>query len=351
MEIVIAANRAGKRAWWRTARRVREADERQRYLIVWYLATSERSGQVARRLGCARATVLRVAARFRAEGEPGLRDHRRHNGRRVVTDGVMAALARLLAGTPPQWGWARPTWTQELLLRQLTIETGVPLGRTTLRRLLGRLRARRGRPRPVVCCPWPAHERDARLGALRRLAAHPPPGAVVLFADEVDIHLNPKLGYDWMLPGRQKRVVTPGKNAKRYVAGALNAETGRLLWVSGERKTSALFLDLLAHLLDAYPAAATIQLILDNYGIHTRKAVHAALAAWTRRVRLHFLPPYCPSANRIERVWLDLHAAVTRNHRHAAIADLLAAVDQFLHARNRDTRHARRVHTSLLEAA
>ena len=30
---------------------------------------------------------------------------------------------------------------------------------------------------------------------------------------------------------------------------------------------------------------------------------------------MHFLPPYCPDANRIERVWQDLHANVTRNHR------------------------------------
>ncbi len=351
MEIVIAANRADKRAWWRYARRVREADERQRYLIVWYLAANETTGQVARRLGCARATVLRVGARFRAEGEPGLHDHRRQNGRRVVTDALVTVLRGLLAATPQHWGWTRSTWTQDLLLRQLAIETGVMLSRTTLRRLLRRLRARRGRPRPVVCCPWAASERDARVRGLRRLAMHPPPGGIVLFEDEVDIHLNPKLGYDWMLPGQQKLVVTPGKNAKRYVAGALNAETGRLLWVSGERKTSALFLALLAHLLDAYPAAATIHLILDNYGIHTSKAVQAALISWARRVRLHFLPPYCPSANRIERVWLDLHATVTRNHRHPTITDLLAAVDQYLRERNQRTRRPRHTDSLLQEAA
>jgi hypothetical protein len=126
----------------------------------------------------------------------------------------------LLAATPQHWGWTRPTWTQELLVQQLAIETGVAVSRTTVRRLLRRLRARRGRPRPVVCCPWPAGERDARLLVLRHLAAHPALGSVVLFEDEVDIHLNPKLGYDWMLPGQQKLVVTPGKNAKCSVAGA-----------------------------------------------------------------------------------------------------------------------------------
>ena len=29
---------------------------------------------------------------------------------------------------------------------------------------------------------------------------------------------------------------------------------------------------------------------------------------------LHFLPPYCPDHNRIERLWKDLHDNVTRNH-------------------------------------
>jgi transposase len=38
---------------------------------------------------------------------------------------------------------------------------------------------------------------------------------------------------------------------------------------------------------------------------------------------LHFLPPYCPDANRIERVWQDLHANVTRNHRCKTLNQLL----------------------------
>ncbi len=180
------------------------------------------------------------------------------------------------------------------------------------------------------------------LAQLRRVAQRPPPGSIVLYEDEVDIHLNPKLGPDWMLPGQQKVVITPGRNAKRYLAGALNPETGRVLWVSGERKTSALFLDLLAHLLDAYPATAAIYLILDNYGIHSSKAVQAALGSWARRIHLHFLPPYCPSANRIERLWLDLHAAVTRNHRCATIGALLTAVELFLADRNHQARTAHR---------
>ncbi len=45
-------------------------------------------------------------------------------------------------------------------------------------------------------------------------AEHP-----VFYEDEVDIHLNPKIGADWQLRGQQKRVVTPGQNEKYYLAG------------------------------------------------------------------------------------------------------------------------------------
>jgi transposase len=288
--------------------------------------------QIADRRGCARATVSRVAGRYHAEGEAGLLDHRRTRGAHAAA--LLLPLARLVRATPQDFGWSRPTWTQELLRRQLETDTDRHLSRTTLIRLLRRLRARHGRPRPVVCCPWLAPARVARLAVLRQLAAQPPIGSVVLYSDEVDIHLNPKIGPDWMLRGQQKLVVTPGINVKRYLAGALNRETGRLLWVSGEHKTSALFLDLLRHVLAQYPAAAAIHVILDNYSIHHSKTVAAFLADAGRRVRLHFLPPYCPQGNAIERVWLDLHASVTRNHRCRTITDLLTQVDAHLEVRN-----------------
>ena len=56
-----------------------------------------------------------------------------------------------------------------------------------------------------------------------------------------------------------------------------------------------------------------------------------------KRLRLHFLPPYCPNDNRIERVWEDLHANVTRNHRHTTITSLLNAVETYLQGRNAAT--------------
>ena len=78
---------------------------------------------------------------------------------------------------------------------------------------------------------------------------HGPPRDVAVYLDEVDIHLNPKIGSDWMNRGKQKEVMTPGQNAKRYIAGALDARTGQLLWTQSDRKNSLLVIALLRHLV------------------------------------------------------------------------------------------------------
>lgn len=335
MPIVIAMNRASKRAWAQRMCRCRTVAERVRYgIVLAWAAPGSSARSVAAVVGCSPSSALRIAHRYRAAGEAGLADRRQHNGTRKATADLAEVLRQLVQGVPPSYGWARPTWTIELLQQQLGAMTGRMLSLTTVRRLLHQIRARRKRPRPTVRCPWSVDQRLARCAALRRLWQHPPIGSVVLFEDEVDLHLNPKLGPDWMLVGTQKEVVTPGRNAKRYLAGALNAESGQVWWVSGERKTSELFLRLVATVLDQYPVASTLHLILDNFGIHTSKAVQAALQTWASRVRLHFLPPYTPSENRIERLWLDLHAAVTRNHRHTTIESLVEAVHAYLTNRN-----------------
>jgi len=44
-----------------------------------------------------------------------------------------------------------------------------------------------------------------RLHEIAQLLESVPQNEVILYVDEVDIHLNPKIGPDWMLRGTQKR--------------------------------------------------------------------------------------------------------------------------------------------------
>jgi hypothetical protein len=178
---------------------------------------------------------------------------------------------------------------------------------------------------------------------IQRLVDDVPPSEVVLYLDEVDIHLDPKMGPEWTLAGKQKYVHTPGCDQKRYLAGALNPKTGRVTWVEGDRKNSLLFLELLYKLVtEAYRSARWMHLILDNYGIHDSQQVRLALkSAVASKINLHFLPPYCPDHNRIERIWKDPHYNVTRDHRCAGMDELMAEVRIYLTAQPEQAVHLR----------
>lgn len=320
-----------RRRWIRwAAKQYTDATLRSHAVIVLNLVRGKTPTEIAACLNCSRSSVYRVAQRFVADGDAGLVDHREDNGSSKVTWWYERCLVRAVAGCPRDYGYHRPTWTLELLVRVLDEESDIRLSRATLSRHLKRLRIRRGRPKPIVRCPWSAPRQRGKLAWLRRLANKPPPRHVVFWSDEVDIHLNPKIGYDYMLPGTQKTVLTPGTNEKRYLAGALQHRTGRLIWVEGQRKNSVLFVALLRRLLQLYPDALVIHVILDNSSIHSSQYTQRALASFGGRIRLHPLPPYCQDANRIERFWEDLHGNVTRNHRCADMQALMGEVRYFL---------------------
>jgi transposase len=339
--IVLKVRYAVKERLLRNLRRCRSAGTRLRYLIIVNVLNGRSARTTADVLKVHNTTVYRVVGRFRAYGEAGLADGRADNGPEKLDDRYLQRLYRVVRGIPKDHGWRRPTWTRELLVETMARLTGVRIDVTTMSRALARIKARRGRPKQTVGCPWAKAAKTRRLNRIRQVLATLPRREAAFYEDEVDIHLNPKIGLDWMVAGQQKEVVTPGKNEKRYLAGALDVRTGVLTWVEGVRKTSYLFLDLLDRLCQVYPQAKCLHLILDNYRIHSSEIVQAALTGYLAgRIVLHFLPPYCPDDNRIERVWQDLHANVTRNHRCATMAALMEEVRYYLHKRNRNKQRA-----------
>lgn len=72
-------------------------------------------------------------------------------------------------------------------------------------------------------------EKKGRLEELCKLRDNLLPAEVLVYQAEVVIRLSPKMGDGWVVPGRQKEGVTPGKT----------------IWIEGESKNSVLFMQLL----------------------------------------------------------------------------------------------------------
>lgn len=333
-KIIVQLDHHVKRQLRKLKRKTKDPGFALRCQIILMAHKKEGHAAIAQALDCSLSWIGRVIKRFCSDGVAGLVDHREDNGDIKLGEHFLSTLYELVDESPQQNGFPRPTWTRELLVIVMFRKTGVKIHPATMSRALAKIGARLGRPRPTVGCPWKRRRKNKRLAMIRKMLATLPKNHVAVYLDEVDIHLNPKIGSDWMNRGTQKLVMTPGNNVKQYLCGALNATTGMLTWVKGERKNSLLFIDMLAQLRKDYPEVKVIHVILDNFKIHDSKASRAAVASHGGKIVLHFLPPYCPQHNRIERVWLDVHANVTRNHTCKKMTDLMRRVNNYLIRRN-----------------
>ena len=255
----------------------RQARAARRALVLLLLA----DGWSYRQIGKAAFASPTLIAR----GEAGLRNGRRGRARwdnpprrswsRI---GCVTVVRWLLSFTPQDFGFFRSRWSCELLAMLLREQEGIRLSPETVRRGLHRMEFVWRRPRPVVGPRDPEHA--AKLRKIRRLMAHLPADETVVFQDEVDVHLNPKIGSCWMVRGQQAEVATPGNNDKRHLAGSLHWRTGRLLLSSpghtAQRPTLPGPPGRPARQLAVY---RVIHVVCDNAKFHNCRAVQAFLAA------------------------------------------------------------------------
>jgi len=87
---------------------------------------------------------------------------------------------------------------------------------------------------------------------------------------------------------------------------------------------------LLTSIETLYPTMRRIHVFLDNARYHHAKLVQEWLAQPERRIKLHFIPTYCPHLNPIERLWGLMHKNITHNKCHATYNGFCNAMLGFL---------------------
>jgi len=281
-------------------------------------------------LFCSRSSVYRVVKAYRAGpltfDDPGEEDPSRAR-LRMLTPSLKRAVLAILKTVPRACGWCRTRWSWATRALEVQARRGVQVSAETRRRGLHDLGWVWKRAQLAAKDADP--QRVEKLARSRFVFEHLPATAALFFADELDSHLWPKVGYQGMPKGAQVEVLTPGTNEKRYLAGALDRRTGTLVHRVWWRKTHGRFLDLRAALDQAYPPTqfTHLSVVVDNYKIHKAQAVELWLAAHPRFALL-FLPTSCPKASPLERAFGDVHDKCTRNHRRKWLWTVVKAVEQ-----------------------
>lgn len=114
------------------------------------------------------------------------------------------------------------------------------------------------------------------------------------------------------------------------IHGAIDLETGKTRMIEAHTVDAASTIALLTAIESLYPAKRVIHVFLDNARYHHARLVNDWLARPGRRIKLHFVPAYCPHLNPIERLWGLMHRAVTHNRCYATYSAFCDAVLRFL---------------------
>jgi len=143
------------------------------------------------------------------------------------------------------------------------------------------------------------------------LLAETPSDEPILFMDSSHPTMATKVVCGWIKKGVNKPIAQTASKTRVNVMGAIeltsmNVVSWRPDYVNSE--TTVAFFD---QLKAAYPTASSIHIILDQSGYHRSHLVQEE--ALKKNIVLHYLPPYSPNLNPIERLWKVMNEEVRNN--------------------------------------
>ena len=123
------------------------------------------------------------------------------------------------------------------------------------------------------------------------------------------------------------------RNGTTSLFAALNVLEGKVIGSCYQRHRHQEFIKFLRQIDREFPGPVVLHLIMDNYGTHRTPEVKAWLKKHPRFV-IHFVPTSCSWLNLIERWFAELTNKRIRRDSFLDVADLIAAIDEFLAAWN-----------------
>lgn len=142
---------------------------------------------------------------------------------------------------------------------------------------------------------------------------------ILLFGDSTHPQHQTRLAYGWIRKGKRKPEKMTACQKRINLIGALELATHHIEYRQVDWVNVDSLKDFVNQLEQAYPLASTIHLILDNAGYH--KGAKFLEFIETTKIKLHYLPPYSPNLNPIERLWKIMHEQVTYNHYYRTFSD------------------------------
>ena len=149
----------------------------------------------------------------------------------------------------------------------------------------------------------------------------------IYFVDGVHPQHNTIATFGWIKKGQTKHLKTNNGRQRTNINGAINLQTKEVLYVEDERINAQTMIMLLSLMVEKQKKGK-IHIILDNAKYYHAQLVKNFLKDHPRII-LHFMPPYSPNLNIIERLWKILKKKVVYNKFYLKFDDFRDAIINF----------------------
>ncbi len=121
-----------------------------------------------------------------------------------------------------------------------------------------------------------------------------------------------KLTFGWIFKGSNKALPTVAKPKRIHLVGALALNTKHITILESDTINSQSIIAVIDKIKLHYNQTTKLHFVLDNAAYHKSSFIKEYLHN-NKNIIFHYLPPYSPNLNLIERVWRFMHKKVTNN--------------------------------------
>ena len=170
-------------------------------------------------------------------------------------------------------------------------------------------------------------EQKKFIAFYKRLKAKAGKEEPIYFADSVHPQHQTHLAYGWIPEGERKGMPTTGRQKRLSFMGGICLDGHRFFYQQANEVDADSIALFLVELRKRHPEKCFIHLIWDNAGYHRDESIQAFAKGLA--IKLHYLPPYSPNLNPIERLWKIMHESVRYNKYYGSFSEFTDATIGF----------------------
>jgi len=150
----------------------------------------------------------------------------------------------------------------------------------------------------------------------------------ILFIDAMHPTQATKVSCGWIRKGKNKPIETTGSRTRLNIVGAIDLnDISSAIIKRYEKVNGETMQEFLETIREKYRSQMVIHIVLDGAGYH--KSKDFIKKAGELNIELHYLPPYSPNLNPIERLWKVMNEYVRNNKYFSTAKQFRDKIDEF----------------------